>query len=206
MLSLGTPQSRRGAAGGSEDARALRGAARSRTPRRRLEADEERDGAGPLCVGAREAADRRWRSRASRSGISRVRSEWGPRRRIRVIVAVLVVPGIGAASRSRSADGRSRRPGARRAGAGQHAVRRPLHVRAAADTAPAFGRCGNWIGDGGMPWSHDYPDGEVHFSKILEELSLPEHPRRRLEHPRRSTTRSCSTIRSPTWRNRDTGA
>ena len=23
-----------------------------------------------------------------------------------------------------------------------------------------------------MPWSHDYPDGEVHFSKILEELTL----------------------------------
>ena len=36
----------------------------------------------------------------------------------------------------------------------------------------AFGRYGNWIGDGGVPWSHDYPDGEVHFSKILEELTL----------------------------------
>lgn len=36
----------------------------------------------------------------------------------------------------------------------------------------AFGRWGNWIGDGGVPWSHDYPDGEVHFSKILEELTL----------------------------------
>lgn len=36
----------------------------------------------------------------------------------------------------------------------------------------AFGRWGNWIGDGGLPWSHDYPDGEVHFSKILEELTL----------------------------------
>ena len=23
-----------------------------------------------------------------------------------------------------------------------------------------------------FPWSHDYPDGEVHFSKILEELTL----------------------------------
>ncbi len=30
-----------------------------------------------------------------------------------------------------------------------------------------FGRRG-----GGPPWSHDYPDGEVHFSKILEELTL----------------------------------
>ena len=31
---------------------------------------------------------------------------------------------------------------------------------------------GGHIGDGGVPWSHDYPDGEVHFSKILEELTL----------------------------------
>jgi hypothetical protein len=38
--------------------------------------------------------------------------------------------------------------------------------------ATGFGRFGNWIGDGGLPWSHDYPDGEVHFSKILEELTL----------------------------------
>lgn len=30
-----------------------------------------------------------------------------------------------------------------------------------------FGRRG-----GGPPWSHDYPDGEVHFSKILEELTF----------------------------------
>ncbi len=36
----------------------------------------------------------------------------------------------------------------------------------------SFGRWGNWIGDGGLPWSHDYPDGEVHFSKILEELTF----------------------------------
>jgi len=36
----------------------------------------------------------------------------------------------------------------------------------------AFGRWGNWIGDGGVPWSHDYPDGEVHLSKILEELTF----------------------------------
>jgi hypothetical protein len=35
-----------------------------------------------------------------------------------------------------------------------------------------FGRWGNHIGDGGIPWSHDYPDGEVHFSKILEELTF----------------------------------
>ena len=28
------------------------------------------------------------------------------------------------------------------------------------------------IGNGGYPWSHDYPDGEVHFSKILDEITL----------------------------------
>jgi hypothetical protein len=28
------------------------------------------------------------------------------------------------------------------------------------------------VGNGGYPWSHDYPDGEVHFSKILDELTL----------------------------------
>jgi hypothetical protein len=38
--------------------------------------------------------------------------------------------------------------------------------------ASGFGRFGNWIGNGGLPWSHDYPEGEVHFSKILEELTL----------------------------------
>jgi hypothetical protein len=35
-----------------------------------------------------------------------------------------------------------------------------------------YGRWANRIGDGGIPWSHDYPDGEVHLSKILEELTL----------------------------------
>jgi hypothetical protein len=31
---------------------------------------------------------------------------------------------------------------------------------------------GSSFGRQGPPWSHDYPDGEVHFTKILEELSL----------------------------------
>ena len=35
-----------------------------------------------------------------------------------------------------------------------------------------MGRFGNWLGNGGIPWSHDYPDGEVHFTKILEDLSF----------------------------------
>ena len=34
-----------------------------------------------------------------------------------------------------------------------------------------FFRGGNWLGDGGIPWSHDYPEAEVHFAKILEEIS-----------------------------------
>ncbi len=37
---------------------------------------------------------------------------------------------------------------------------------------PGYGRWANRIGNGGIPWSHDYPEGEVHFSKILEELTL----------------------------------
>ena len=31
---------------------------------------------------------------------------------------------------------------------------------------------GGGFGRRGAPWSHDYPDGEVHFSKILDELTL----------------------------------
>ena len=35
-----------------------------------------------------------------------------------------------------------------------------------------IGRFGNWLGNGGIPWSHDYPEGEVHFAKILEDVSF----------------------------------
>ena len=35
-----------------------------------------------------------------------------------------------------------------------------------------IGRFGNWLGNGGIPWSHDYPEGEVHFAKILEDISF----------------------------------
>ena len=62
-------------------------------------------------------------------------------------------------------------PELERAGPGQHAVRRPLYVRAPAIRGRGF--CvGNWFGERRRPWSHDYPDGEVHFSRILEEISL----------------------------------
>ena len=40
-----------------------------------------------------------------------------------------------------------------------------VFVRLRYDTGGGFGRSG-------APWSHDYPDGEVHFSKILEEITL----------------------------------
>ncbi|HXG93351.1 MAG TPA: DUF4159 domain-containing protein [Blastocatellia bacterium] len=30
---------------------------------------------------------------------------------------------------------------------------------------------GEYLGDGGVPWSHDYPEAGLHFSKILSELS-----------------------------------
>jgi hypothetical protein len=35
-----------------------------------------------------------------------------------------------------------------------------------------MGRFGNWLGNGGIPWSHDYPEGEIHFAKILEDISF----------------------------------
>jgi Domain of unknown function (DUF4159) len=28
------------------------------------------------------------------------------------------------------------------------------------------------LGNGGIPWSHDYPDGEMHFMKIMEDITL----------------------------------
>jgi hypothetical protein len=28
------------------------------------------------------------------------------------------------------------------------------------------------LGDGGLPWSHDYPEGEMHFMKIMEDVTL----------------------------------
>jgi hypothetical protein len=35
-----------------------------------------------------------------------------------------------------------------------------------------IGRFGNWLGNGGIPWSHDYPEGEIHFARILEDISF----------------------------------
>ena len=33
------------------------------------------------------------------------------------------------------------------------------------------------------PWSHDYPRGEVHFTKILKEITYDQAAHRRLQHP-----------------------
>ena len=35
----------------------------------------------------------------------------------------------------------------------------------------------------GPPWSHDYPRGEMHFMKIIEEITQIQPAHRRLEHP-----------------------
>ena len=49
------------------------------------------------------------------------------------------------------------------------------------------------------PWSHDYPDGEVHFIEDPRRADAAAHPRPTARTSWRSTIRSCSTIRSPTW-------
>ena len=46
-----------------------------------------------------------------------------------------------------------------------------------------------------LPWSHDYPVGEQHFMKIVNELTLLEPAYGRDRHPG-FDDRSCSSIRS----------
>jgi len=72
------------------------------------------------------------------------------------------------------------------AGAGVYAqgrIRRPQLNIAVEGNTPYDGRWvfvrlrydtgfGGGFGRRGAPWSHDYPDGEVHFSKILDELTF----------------------------------
>ena len=50
---------------------------------------------------------------------------------------------------------------------GQHALRRPVRVHPPA-LRHRLRRSGS---RGGPPWSHDYPRGEVHFAKILKEIT-----------------------------------
>jgi hypothetical protein len=94
----------------------------------------------------------------------------GRRGRSVVLIAILIclASGVAFAQRGR---GRSRRPdlGVQVQGNTPYDGR---FVFVRLRYSAAFGRWGNWIGDGGVPWSHDYPEGEVHFSKILEELTL----------------------------------
>jgi hypothetical protein len=88
----------------------------------------------------------------------------------RVIVAGLLVS-LGASVALAQRGGRNRRPQLDVAVEGNTPYDgRFVFVRL--KYATGFGRFGNWIGNGGLPWSHDYPEGEVHFSKILEELTL----------------------------------
>lgn len=39
------------------------------------------------------------------------------------------------------------------------------------DMAGLYGGFGMHLGDGGLPWSHDYPDAGMHLMKIISELS-----------------------------------
>jgi len=88
-----------------------------------------------------------------------------PRRRALALCLLVALAGASAAAQ-RGGFGRNRRPS--------------LDVQIEGNT-PYDGRyvfvrvkygTGYFGGRQGPPWSHDYPDGEVHFSKILEELTL----------------------------------
>jgi hypothetical protein len=87
-----------------------------------------------------------------------------PYRRVALVVLLLCV--AGSVAFAQRFGGRSRRP--------------QLDVSIQGNT-PYDGRFtfvrlrygGNFFGGRqGPPWSHDYPDGEVHFTKILEDISL----------------------------------
>ena len=86
--------------------------------------------------------------------------------------------GVGAVRAAASAAARRRL----RADHAEHAVRRAVHVRAAA-LRPADCRSSSQR----MPWSHDYPTGERHFMKILNEVSYLDPHIEETQHPRRST-------------------
>jgi len=88
-----------------------------------------------------------------------------PRRRVLALCLLVALAGASVAAQ-RGGFGRNRRPS--------------LDVQIEGNT-PYDGRfvfvrvkygTGNFGGRQGPPWSHDYPDGEVHFSKILEELTF----------------------------------
>ena len=112
---------------------------------------------------------------------SRARSEWRPvlRRRCRWSGCSLCVGRRRRVSRSGSAAAAAGRSSMSRC----RATRRTTAASRSCGcgTAPDFG------GSAGrrrrLPWSHDYPDGEVHFTKILKELTLLRLRDGRVEHP-----------------------
>lgn len=94
--------------------------------------------------------------------------EYGRRHGRPVVLVVLIVCVLGGVAFAQR--GRNRRPQLDVQVQGNTAYDgRFVFVRLRYKTGFEFGAR---IGDGGLPWSHDYPDGEVHFSKILEELTL----------------------------------
>jgi hypothetical protein len=88
-------------------------------------------------------------------------------RRARVVLAIGVVLALATAGVLAQSYGRSRRSGPQYDVQGNTEYDgRFVFVRL--QYATGFGGYGRR----GAPWSHDYPEGEVHFTKILEEISL----------------------------------
>jgi hypothetical protein len=91
------------------------------------------------------------------------------RRLAALVIALLVVVTAGASVYAQR--GRNRRPDLQVELQGNTPYDgRFVFVRLSYDTG--FGGGGFGRRGGGPPWSHDYPDGEVHFTKILEELTF----------------------------------
>jgi len=87
--------------------------------------------------------------------------------RTRLVVGATIVAAA-AAGAGVYAQGRNRRPQLNIAVEGNTPYDgRWVFVRLRYDTG-----FGGGFGRRGAPWSHDYPDGEVHFSKILDELTF----------------------------------
>ena len=181
LIVAGHRRTGRSAAGRPEAARALRGAARARAPRRIAEADERQHGrrakyAGELeklrdRPGAQDAADsRERRARSERRPLHaaarspRSRCCWPSARRR-----------AGAAAQDFFG---GRRAAAARAGREQP-LRRAADVRAAALQRWASAAS---AGGGEPPWAHDYPTADMHMMKILNELTLTAAAPRRVEH------------------------
>ena len=181
------PEGRRQRSG---DARARRRARSHPEGDRRAEGEEGHARSGALRSGDGEAADRASRSRPRRSATqAKARKRRGPnaRRRPRSLAAR---PSALAGRRRRG--GAAFAPGASAAaGLGRYvADRAERAVRRAASRSSASGtaRRSPFAGQR-FRWSHDYPLGEQHFMKILNELTYLEPHTSRRRTSCRSTTR-----------------